>query len=241
MGDAAVTITLDASTPARANGSAFGTSTTTATFNPPASVLVATIASNGNSGSGTTFSISNNSTGLIWNLIALRNKSDGSGLDGGVAAYYAVLAAPRTGMTVTGGTSYFEPSLKVYVLNGVDAADVLGGFTEGSSSSTSSFTTGTFTIARTGSLGFVACSQFSTASAPTSSDTTFDNRSGAGMAAGSGYKALGAAAGSASYNITPNSSPSQVNWVSFEIKASLATVAPPPLASRRRRSALLVR
>lgn len=237
-----MSIAVDASTPARANGSAFGGSVTTATFNPPASVLVATVASNGNPGSGTTFSVSNNSTGLIWNLIALRNRSDSGGLDGGVAAYYAVLAAPRTGMTVTGGTSYFEPSLKVYVLTGVDAADVLGGSTEGSSSSTSSFTTGSFTIVRTGSLGFVACSQFENVGAPTSSDTTFDNRDGLSMGAGTGYKALGAAAGSASFNLNGNGSPSSIDWVSFEIKASLATVAPPPFpAWRRRRSPLLVR
>jgi hypothetical protein len=238
-----VTIAVDSTTPVRANGSAFGSSVATATFDPPASVLVATIASNGNAGTGTTFSISNNGVGLAWTLIALRNKSDSGGLDGGVAAYYAVLPAARTGMTVTGGTSYLEPTLKVYVLTGVDAADVLGGSTEGSSTSTSSFTTGSFTIVRTGSLGFVACSQFQNTPAPSSSDTTFDARDGLSMGAGTGYKALGAAAGSASFNLNGNGSPSSIDWVSFEIKAAAATPSPPPNlnAWRRRRTGLLVR
>lgn len=237
-----MSINLDASTPARANGGFFGSSTTTAAFNPPASVLVATIASNGNAGSGTTFGITNNGVGLAWFLIALRNKSDSGGLDGGAAAYYAILDAPRTGMTVTGSTSYLEPSLKVYVLSGVDTASVIGGTAEGSSSSTSSFTTGNFTIARDGSLGFVSASQFAKQAGPTSSDLTTDVRNGTSMGAMSGYKALGAAAGSANFNINPGSGSSTIDWVSFEIKAA-PTVAPPPLLNRwrRRRSGLLVR
>jgi len=237
-----VSINLDASTPARAHGGFFSSSVATATFNPPTSVLVACIASNGDAGSGTTFSITNNGVGLAWNLIALRNRSDSGGLDGGAAAYYAILDAPRTGMTVTGSTSYLEPSLKVYVLNGVDTSSVIGGSTEGSSSSTSSFTTGNFTIVRDGSLGFVSSSQFAKQAGPTSSDLTADTRNGTSMGAMSGYKALGAAASSANFNINPGGSPSTINWVSFEIKAA-PTVSPPPLRNtwRRRRSGLLVR
>lgn len=236
-----MTIAVDSTTPARANGGLISSSVTTATFSPPASVLIATVASNGDTnGVGPTFTITNNGVGLAWNLIALRNDADG--INGGVAAYYTVLSAARTGMTVTAATTYVEPSLKVYVLTGVDSADVLGGFTEGSSTATTSFTTGTFTIARTGSLGFVACSQWEQAApAPTSSDTTYDNRDGASMGALSGYKALGAAAGSASFNLNGNASPSTINWVSFEIKASPVTPSAYVPPSRRRRMALLVR
>lgn len=237
-----MSIAVDPSTPARANGGVISSSVATAVFNPPASVLIATIASNGNAdGGGPTFGITNNGVGLAWNLIALRNDTDG--INGGAAAYYAILPAARTGMTVTGSTTYVEPSLKVYVLTGVDTADVLGGFTEGSSTATSSFTTGAFTIARAGSLGFVACSQWEQAApAPTSSDTTYDNRDGFSMGALAGYKALGAAAGSASFNLNGNASPSTINWVSFEIQAAPA-VAPPPPGNvwRRRRMALRVR
>lgn len=230
-------IAVDASTPARANGSFAGTTATTASFNPPDSVIVACLACNSSAGTGATFSMSNNGAALTWNSIFLRNDADSGGLDGAAAAFYALVPGGRSGLTctVTSANTGVEPTIKAYVLTGVDTTDVLGGQAEGSSSSTSAFTSTNFTIARDGSLLFCSCSQFAKASGQTSSDLTADTRNGTGMGAMSGYKSLGSAGGNGNCNINPGGSPSTTDWGTFEIQASLAVpVAPKPTIPRAR-------
>lgn len=230
-------IAVDASTPARANGTFSGTTATTASFSPPDSVIVACTACNSTAGTGATFTMSNNGAALTWVPIFLRNRADASGLDGAAAGFYALVPGGRAGLTVTATSANtgVEPTVKAYVLTGVDTASVVGGQAEGSSSSTTAFTSTNFTIARDGSLLFCACSQFAKAAGQTSSDLTADTRTGTGMGAMSGFKALGAAGGSGNCNINPGGSPSTTDWGTFEIQASLAVPAPPPLTVPRAR------
>lgn len=235
-------IAVDSSSPAPVT-SGFGSSKTTAVFNPPAGVLVAACGGNGSSSSSTTtFSVNNNGVGLVWTQINIRNKGDASSQPGAAALFYAVLPAARTGMTVTVNSSTVDCGLEVYVLTGADTASPLGAIAEGSSTSRPFTTTG-FTSVGAGSLGFVAVSDYAQTAAISSSDTTFTANSGIAHAGGSGYKSIPTAGASITMSITPGSSTTPAcNWVSCEIKASTA-VAPSPrqIAQRRRRVALLGR
>src|SRR6476619_5581629 len=128
-------LAVDGSSPARATGALTdGTLTiSTATFNPPAAVLVATVQANARA-TGTTFAITNNGIALPWALVSQRSADVGGGLRGYAGIFVAVLPVARTGMTVTAtatpsgaSTTGNSPSLKVYVVTGADTTQPVGG------------------------------------------------------------------------------------------------------------------
>lgn len=207
-------IAVDASSPARVAASA--TSGTTATFNPPVSVLVVCCESD----AARTFTITNNSTALTWTQIAIKSGSPNTST---ATAYWAPLTAGRTGMTVTAtksGAAGWQ-AMKVYVITGADPTTPVGGSTTGNSTTNNLTTTG-FTVAGTGSLGFAAADNFVASGAATSADMTFSQTGTAGnIQSIDGYKVLGSAGSSATFNLdAEGTSAAQWNWISFEIKAA---------------------
>lgn len=230
-------LAVDASTPARATGSTTnGTLTaTTATFDPPAAVLVATVQSNDrNAGAGGTGAITNNAAALTWDVVAEQNLLDVGGLAGYAGIFVAVLGAGRTGMTVTftmtpgsgGAATINTPSIKLYVVTGA-AASPIGASAQGSST-TNNLTTTAFTTSGASSLGFASGCEQNALGPPTSSDATVDAFGAAGVSISgvSGYKTLGGAGSSATVNLDAGSTGAAVwNWVTAEI---LADTGPPP-------------
>lgn len=233
-------IAIDPSTPARVS-QATSASAVTASFTPPDnSILVCTLTGNDAGGAANT-SVTNSGTALTWNLVQMRNRGDSGGQAGVASMYWALLATSRA-LTVTGSTSSLGISNKVLVLTGVDLLSPLGGNAEGSSTATSSFSTTGFTIARDNSLGIVVASQWTSARGiPTSSDTTGEGGAPGGFCGYTGTKALGAAGGSATFNLNGNGSPSTINWVTAEFQASLAASPLFDLARRRTHMTLLGR
>jgi hypothetical protein len=226
-----VALAVDASTPARVDKPGTGaTAATTATFDPPAGLLVVCCAGDG---TAQTFTITNNGSALTWTEIGLRNSSDVGGQSSTAQAFYSVLTAGRTGMTVTATyTQANDTSFKVYVLTGADAADPLGGTSEGSTTS-ASFTTASFTTESANSLGFVALCDFDATGSASATGTTMDAGTIAGQISfASGYKTLGSAGSSASFDVTMPGAPT-LNYVTFEIEADAGgqTVSPSSITS----------
>jgi hypothetical protein len=210
-------LAIDASTPSRVTGTgATGLTGTTAAFNPPASALVACCSGDG--APANTFSMTNNGAALTWAEIATRNSGDTGGSSGVAAAFYALLGASRTAMTVTYNySSSNDSSMKLYVVTGADTSTPLGANTEGSSSSATTTTTA-YTSTAANSFSFVVFNDFNAVAYSGSSDTTMDTGIIAGQISfGSGYKSLGAAGSSVTHNIQMASAPI-LNWVAFEIK-----------------------
>lgn len=220
-------VAIDASSPIRATANA--TTVTTASFNPPACVLVAALSGDASASQVGSWTMSNNGTALTWTQLALRNFADASANNGTAGLYYAVLSAGRTGMTVTGTYALNnDQSLKLYVVTGADMVTTGGGSSEGSASSTASVTTTSFSATGASSMGFVACNDWQAQGAPTSSDTTFDGFTVSGqISGGAGYKVLSTAGSSSTFTFTFPASGTLVNWVSGEI---LAASGAPPVA-----------
>jgi hypothetical protein len=212
-------VTIDASTPARVTGQQV---VTTATFDPPAGVLV--FCASGDDITRT-WTVTNNGTALTWTTIANRNSGDSGGVNGNVQASYAVLPSARTGMTVTGTYSVVnDSSVKVYVVTGADTASPIGAGAEGSNSATP-ITTTAYTSQAAG-LSFVAYNDYNATGAPTSSDTTLDANTVAGQISfASGYKTIGSVGASVTHNIQAPAAP-LANWVSFEIKPAAGGLPP---------------
>jgi hypothetical protein len=210
-------LAVDASSPTRVTGiGTAGLNGTTATFDPPASTLVACCSGDGTS--AWSFTMSNNGAALTWNSIGLRNNADTGGQSGVAQALWADLPAARTGMTVTYtyGTNN-DSSMKLYVVTGVDAVTAIGGNTEGSSTTATTATTA-YTSQVASSLGFVVFNDFNANTFTASSDTTMDTGTIAGQITyGSGYKSLGAAGSSVTHNLQLAGA-STTNYVVFEIR-----------------------
>lgn len=210
-------LTVDASTPARVDKAGTGSAvSTTATFDPPAALLVACCSGDG---SAQTFTMTNNGTGLTWTEIRLRNSADPGGESSTAQAFQAVLTAARTGMTVTATyTQANDTSFKVYVITGADAADPVGGTAEGSTIG-SPFTTASFTTESGSSLGFIVLCDFDALGVISATGTTMDTSTITGqITAASGYKTLGAAGFSASFDVTAGGAAPTLNYVTFEIE-----------------------
>ncbi len=231
-------IAVDASTPARATGSsAYGTTAvTTASFSPPAGLLVVAVGSNsrgGAAGTGVSGAITNNGAALTWTMVAERSRSDASSDNGYAGLFVAVLDASRVGMTLTLTLTASDgiannvgaPTIKPYVLTGAATTNVIGGSAEGSSVD-NNLTTTAFTIGAAESFGFVAATDWNALGVPTSTDSTLDTFTvGVAISGASGYKTLGAAGGTATFNVdAPGTGAARWNWVSAEVK--VASVAP---------------
>jgi hypothetical protein len=230
-----VALAVDASSPARASGAnTNGTLTiTTASFTPPAgSVLVATVQSNDrNAGAGATGAVTNSGTALTWTKVAERNILD-SGGNSGYAGLFVAVQPTSVAMTATftltpgtgGSATVNTPTIKLYVVTGADTTTPVGGSAEGSST-TNNLTTTAFTTVGASSLGFVSSTAWidTGVGAPTSADCTYDAFDGVGgsIDALSGYKTLGTAGSSATFNLDDvGTAAGAWNWVSVEIKAA---------------------
>lgn len=242
-------LAVDASSPARATGATTnGTTTiTTVTFDPPASVLVATCQANARNASGGTGAgtgaITNNSTALTWTTVGERNVADSGGLSGYAGIFVAPLTAGRTGMTVTltmtgvGGfpNNINTPTIKLYVVTGADLVTPVGGSAEGSSTTNNLTTTG-FTTVGASSLGFVSGCDWNALGTPVSSDCTADGGGAAGVSISyvSGYKVLGGAGSSATFNLDAGGTGAAAwDWASAEIVAAAAAQQIPTLVMAR--------
>lgn len=223
-GGSAGQVTVDASSPALSTSTT--TATTCAAFNPPNDVVLVAAVFSSIAVSSETLTVTNNGVALTWTQLDFINSVVGK--KGLTALYYAVLpgAHGRSGVTVTAtvaGTGASGVGLKVYVLNGADTSSPAGGHTDGFNN-LASFTTTGFTVARDGSMGFVVAED-NNGGTMSSSDTTAvvstDTTSGRNGVVG--YKALGSAGSSATFNVATTGTPAN-NWVSGEIKASLGTV-----------------
>ena len=220
-------IAVDASSPARVtddDGTYSSNSVTTASFDPPASVLVATYIGDTAALAGSvTMAMSNNGGALTWTAINMRDASDG-GTEGYAGAHYAVLSSSRSGMTVTcdpspDGTDQIRSvSCKVYVITGADTADVAGSISEGSSGTNNLTTTG-FT-AETLGLIFGVGNDWNALGSPTSSDLTYDSYHNGAFGSGtSGYKTITTTGGTTTTNLDAGGSgTADWNWVNFEIR-----------------------
>lgn len=225
-------IAVDASSPALAKSSSAGA--VTASFTPPANSLLVAACWSSFSGNALTYTVTD-SQGLTWTNINIHNTSDSGGQQGVAALYWAV-AVSSVSMTVTSTISAGNfPTGKVYVITGADNASPVGGQNEASNTSTSFTTTG-YTIARDGSLGLVCMSNTTGGATIASSDHTYVTDATTGHNGLAGYKALGAAGGSATAAITVTGSPAN-NWVTAEIQAPVA--APVVLQSTRNRARLV--
>lgn len=224
-------LAIDSSTPARFTGTTdVSGNFTTGTFNTPTNCLVlVTVGMHGPPSSNVTITLSNNGAATIWATIGEAGLS-ATGNKGLAAAYYTYLSAARTGMTVTLATSAGASAytaVKIYNITGAASSSSIGGSMIAGATS-SPVTTSGFTIAANNSFGFLVCLNDAGSAATSSTDTTFDNFANFGdVSGGSGYKSLGAAGGSATFNITGGST-AVWNYVTFEVKASSGGGGVPP-------------
>jgi hypothetical protein len=205
--------TVDSSSPPMTSAP-LAASVTTSAFDPPACLLLACC---GDEETATnSFSISNNGTALTWTQIGTTENTGGA-----AALFWAHLPTARTGMTVTLTCTQNLPQLAVYCITGVVSTPnpPIGGHQQGSSTSTN-FNTTAFTTSGTTSLGFVVAAQSITTGNCTSSDCTYQNV-GTVMA---GYKYLGTAGSSATFNVTCSNSSAHVDWCSCEVLSAAGTV-----------------
>lgn len=242
-----MSIAVDASSPAVVLVSSASVTALTASFNPPACVLVATgWTGDDNSGENNTMTVTNNSTALTWNLIGRRRTATSvSPQSGWVEAWYANLSASRSGMTVTCtlNTAYRWAS-KVFCVTGADTVTPLGAQTEGSSTATS-FTTTSIAPQTSSALGICVANDWniasgSTTTQPTSSDlTTTTGHISTSVAGLAGYKVLGASGSAATAAISTTGAGPAWNYLWFEIRAAsagggLSSLLNPPPTNRTR-------
>lgn len=211
------------------------TTATTASFNANAAdVLVAVLGCNHygtTTYSGETFTLSNSGVALSWQLAVKRSNQDRGAAAAGAAIYVAQVDTTRTGMTVglsvsAAAGTVDTPVLSVYVVPGVDVADMIGAV-GGGFSTTNSLTTTGVSMEQADSLLFVAGIDYSAAGTPTSADLTV--RAGTTSGALSyltGYKSSPGAGSSATANLD-GAGTASVNWtwVAAELRAATATAA----------------
>lgn len=216
-------IAVDASSPAivTANNPA---SPTTASFTPPGSaLLVALVGSNQLSAQTTidyTFS-STGVTGLTWTLIAKRDNAE-NGVTNSAAAgiYVAQLPASVQAMTVTVTiANMVDPGwMALYVVTGADVGTAAIGASSEGGASTANPVTSSLTAQQTGSLLFVAASEWNANGNPTSSTLIVQDFSNAALSAVGGYRTMSAAGSGTSWDYTSPAAPVWT-WVAAEIRA----------------------
>lgn len=187
-------------------------------------LILATAQQDQNSQPFVAMTISNDGAALTWTNIVNAGGAD----TGSVACWYTHLTADRTDLTVTvtrGDANGDSPSLKIYLCDGHDTADILGASTT-AASTTENLTSASITPETSG-MGFGVGTDWTQSGLPTSSDltnvSTFDT---AGDISGiSGYKALTAAVG-ATANFDAVGTPAG-NWryAWFEIRTAAGGAA----------------
>ncbi len=228
-------IAVDGSSPALVSGT--GSTKTTASFSPPAGLLVACVAYEAVGSANATITLSNTGTGLTWTQRARRDANDsGTTFEGIAAVFTAVNTNAQTGITVSSLSAVGSDAgaLKVLVFTGVDMASPVGATGEGSSGDPSgSPTVYTSTVAGSRAVGMF--SDFSIQGTGSSSDTGY----GFLVASRLGGVAVHKAADTPTIgtNVTLNfnngSSFGQWNWAAIEIKPGAPYVAPPPRLLRQ--------
>jgi hypothetical protein len=187
---------------------------------------VAAAISSGNPGTQVVSpAISNNGTALTWTQVLVANAADSGGQGGAAGIFYTWLTAARTGMTVTCTGNYYGAGVKVFVITGANATNPIGGSEKGNSTA-QNITTNAFTTQGNNSFCILSVEDWSTATAPTSSDTTFQSGGTLTDSGGAGYKTLGAAGTQATCSIKTGASTSQTNYVTCEILAAASPFVP---------------
>lgn len=207
-------------------------SVSSASFDPPKSVLVACVGNNqygqGTNYQGSSWVMSNNGAALTWQQAVKRNNQDAGSARAGSAIYVAELSAARTGMTVsvavstTSGTAEY-PFLKVYVVEGADVADIIGAVNGGWSPSNAATISPSVTVEAADSLIFYTVVDHSASGAPTENDANLTSHAGTQASAISfltGYEP-GPASGSAETTVTSGAG-TPVNWIwcAAEVRAA---------------------
>lgn len=232
-------IAVDASSPVLAAQTSLSSTITTASFTPPAGSLVVAGAYCSQNAANITFTLSDSLAGS-WTTDLLRNSASSGGYQS-AAGIYHMIPTGGSAMTVTCvvGSSFY-PTVKVYVLTGVDLASPVGTTGNQSSASTSFATTG-YALARANSFAmFVAANN--AANLVTSNDATASSNGPAsnGHYGVAGYKLPAAAAGATNTHHLECSGTVGMHVVQVEFKAAL------PVSGytdrwRRTRNGLLVR
>lgn len=241
---------VDASSPALALTQTGAVAT--ASFTPPASaLLVAAIGQNQTSGGGVgqpTVSMSSTGvTGLTWTTQVIRSNAEApSGNYPTAAIVTAPLPSSVAAMTVTFNSTGFAPAgnewrwISLYVVTDADTASPAGTVAE--NNSTTDPLSGSVTAATSGSLLFVAVSDWNATGVPTSTTLTVrGSTGGTALTASSGYRAMSAAGVATSFDFdTPGTGPRWL-YAAAEIKAASALSPPPGGPPYRRYQHMIVR
>lgn len=223
-------ISIDVSSPARANGStAFGTTAVTSgSFNPPAGVLVACTSGNGNQipATGISGAMTNNGAALTWTTIVERGdfNTGGNAEPGYAGIHAAVLGTSRSGMTVTltltastaDNANVACPTVKLYVLTGdLDTSDPPGVSDKNSSNLNSLIAT--LLPDGTSSLGFVVTSEWNALGNAIADDFTYEAFTNSAISGGSGYQPLSGPGSTNQFVLEAPAGSARWNWVTAEI------------------------
>ena len=216
-------IAVDSSSPALASQTSASNTVTTASFTPPAgALLVAAAFCSQNSASPMTFTLSDSTSGT-WTTDLVRNSSDTGSISSVAGIYHATASGAAVTVTCVVASSFF-PTVKVYVLTGVNMASPVGSSAKQSSTSTSFATTG-YTNAAASSIGIAAAAN-NVANTMTSNDATASSPGAAsnghyGIAC---YKLpLGAAGATTTHHFETTGTPS-INIVQVEFVAASASL-----------------
>ena len=216
-----MSITVDNSLPRRSSDG--GASITSDTFNAVTNDLI--LACGNLDQNGLAFvvpTISNNGAALTWTNIA----NIGASNSGTVCAWFTILASDRSGLTVTltrGNTNADSPSIKIYLLQGHDSADVLGAITN-NTSNTNNLTTASITPETSG-VGFGIGTDWDQLGLPTSSDLTESGFDTPGDISGlAGFKDLTAGVAATANMDAAGGLSAAWRYVWFEIRAAVVAV-----------------
>lgn len=217
-----------------------GTAVTSGSFNVAAGDLIVVCANTDEAGNGGTVTITisdNQGPDLAWVQEGIRSDTDGAQV-GVVVAWYFHSASAISGLTVTitctGGTAVPDsPSIKVYLVQGHDSADILGALTE-NGSTTNNLTTASITPETSG-VGFAVGTDWTEAGNPTSTDLTISSFTTSGDISGcSGFKTLSAGVGATANLDAGGTAAANWNYLWFEIRAAAgggSPTGPPPKGS----------
>lgn len=209
---------------------ASGTSATSGQFSPPAgSVLVVVSHANSNTTGSVTCAVSNTVSALTWTQAVFANYATVT-QPSGTFIHVAVCPTALTNITVTATTTNNNTgagdaytSIRPWLVTGADTSDPIGGSNRGGSTTNNLTTTG-FTTERANSIGFCGGTDWNAAGAPISSDMGANGDAFASvdvLVGYGGWKALGAAGTSATFNLDASGTAASAwTWAAVEILAA---------------------
>jgi hypothetical protein len=205
--------------------SATGGTVQTGSFTPPGGALLVVAAGARQSTSSTAvFTPSSTGvTGLTWTTVRTRDNAENGVADSAaVGLFVAALPGTTSAMTVSMAITGVLDSrwVTVYVVTGADiGAAAVGASAEGGLSTADPLTE-SLTATATGSLLFVAASDWNAEGIPTSGDLTvqgFDN--GAALSAAAGYRTMSSPPTATTWTLTsPGAAAPAWTWSAMEIK-----------------------